>query len=175
MIQFNDWWAEMRPGFAGSAALHDAADRNRASASARAIARMFTIRAASGVVGEREPWLHAHVESYVMHLVPPGDPENAALLECLAAAQQRDAGALAVAMQSAATICLHHSAYHSARAFARLAYTASLEVGSWEDAHRASLFLYRLAILDENPPAAERWRSRAELHWRRVQSATPHV
>lgn len=175
MILLKDWWSEMRPGFAGSAPLHDAADRNSFAASARAIARMFIIRAASGVVGDPEPWLEAPVESYVTRLIPSGDPEYKALLDCHAAAQQQNISALTVALQRAAAICFQDSAHHAARAFARLAYSAALEVGSWEDARRAAAFLHRLAVLDENPPAAERWEMRADLHWRRVQSATPHV
>lgn len=177
MIEFIDWWRAERPGFIGSAALYDAAEANDPDASARAIARMFVIHAAASLIGERRPSMidGDGAREYLAALVPIDDPEAAALRACLAALQRNDLRVLTIALYTAATFYATRYMTYSARSLSLLSYRASLETGSWQDALNAALLLYRIAILDENPAAAERWEARVHLHRARVQSATPRV
>jgi hypothetical protein len=177
MIQFIDSWAAERPGFAGSAALEDAADARTSDERARAVARLFVIEAVAALIGDKRPVRvdAAAAASYVVALVPVDDPEADGLFAVIAALMRADMHALAGALHRAAGVCVSQSAPNSARRLAELSYRAALEVGSWEDALRAARMLNRLAILDENPVAARRWEARAELQQQRVQSASPHV
>jgi hypothetical protein len=165
MIQFIDWWRAERPGFPGSAALHDAAESNRPEASARAVARMLVIHAAADVIGDkREIKVDAGAAAgYVVALVPVDHPEAGALFACISALQRHDMAALSTALLSAAFVCAAQSENYSARSMAHLSYKAALEVGAWEDALRAARLLERVAIMDENPVAARRWAARADI------------
>jgi hypothetical protein len=177
MIDFIDWWRIERPGFIGSAALHDAAEANDPDASAHAIARMFVMHASASLIGDK----HASfvdgptAGEYLVKLIPLDDPEAGVLMACLIALQRQDLRALTVALHGAATFCATWYLTYSARSLAQLSYRAALETGSWQDALNAAYLLYRVAILDENPAAAERWEARVHLHRARVQSATPRV
>jgi hypothetical protein len=169
MIYLIDYWQIERDGFEGEGCLVDAEAQNTAVTSARAIARLFLIRAATGVVDGLT------AASYYAALLAVEDPEAGALRRCLLALQQNDTAALAGALGEAACFSAVHLASRSARSLAELSYSMALEVGAWEHAHFAARLLERLATLDECTPAADRWAVRADIQLRRVQCPTGHV
>ncbi len=177
MISLLDYWQIDRDAFDGEGCLREAQEQNTAATSARAIVRMFVIRAAAAAMrSERFSGMDGlAAASYHAALLAVEDPEAGALRRCLTALQGNDGAALAAALHEAARLSALHLAAHSARSLAELSYEAALEVGAWEHAHFAARILERLATLDECPPAAERWSIRGDLHLRRVQRASPDV
>lgn len=175
MISFIDWWQIDPVTFEGGECLRDAADRNTQSASARAIARLFVIRAAAAAIGNRVGGTVDGVvaASYLAALMAAEDPEAAQLYACLGALQRNDTAALATALHEAARHSVARRAPGAARTLAELSYEAALEVGAWQDAMLAALILQRLATLDECPRAAERWQRRADVQLCRVLRVAP--
>ncbi len=170
MIQLKDWWAAEPIDVEGSWMLADAAINP--GRSGHAIARLFVIHAISSVIGDRrKPAVDGLVAaSYLAALMAAEDAEAGPLTACLSAAQRQDTAALASALHEAARACVSH-APHAARSLAELGYAAALEVGAWQDAYWSASLLERLAILDECPPAAERWGYKAHIQLDRVQRA----
>ena len=168
MIVLKDWWQAEPVDVEGSWILADAGIY--LSSPAHALARLLVIHAISYAVGERRrPVLDGIVAaSYLGALIAADDAERGTLSACLAAAEKRDTRALADALYEAARVCAH-VAPHAARSMAELGYEAALETGAWQAAYCAARLLEWLAILDECPPAAERWASRAQLQLGRVQ------
>jgi hypothetical protein len=177
MFTLIDFWRIERETFDGAGCLLDAAQNDTAVTSARAVARLFVIGAAAAAVGSRR--LSAMdglaAASYHAAMLAVEDPEAGALRSCLAALQSNDTFALAGALYEAARMSAAHRAPHSARSLAELSYEAALEVGAWEHAHFAARILERLAVMDECPPAAERWSVRADKQLRRVQQSRVDV
>ncbi|HET9439503.1 MAG TPA: hypothetical protein VFO52_05005 [Longimicrobiales bacterium] len=173
MISMIDWWQADRDIFDGEGCLRDAAELNTTLTSARAIVRLFVINAAGGGIGsERLGSMDGlAAASYLAATLAVEDPEAGALSDCLAALQRNDTAALACALHQAARLAAAHLAPHSARSLAELSYEAALEVGAWRDALFAARVLERLAVMDECPPAAERWAIRGDVQLRRVQRA----
>jgi hypothetical protein len=163
MITLIDYWQIDRDGFTGEGCLVDAAEQNTSVTSMRAIARLLVIRAAAGHVDGLT------AASYYAALLAVEDPEAGALRRCLLALQREDTPGLAAALGEAARLSAAHLAPRSARSLAELSYETALEAGAWEHAHFAARILERLAILDECPPAAQRWSLRADIQLRRVQ------
>lgn len=176
MMEFMDWWQVEPADFEGSRCLGDASFRS-SRLSGQAVARLFVISAISCVLGDkRKPVVDGlAAASYVAALFAADDAEGGALNACLSAVQQQDVSALATSLHEAARVCAAHCAPYAARSLAELGYEAALEVGAWQDAYFAARTLERLAVLDECPPAADRWGRRAELQLRRVQRGTRTV
>jgi hypothetical protein len=169
MIYLIDYWQIDRDSFEGEGCLVDAEAQNTAVTSARAVARLFVIRAAAGVVDGLT------ATSYYAALLAVEDPEAGALRRCLLALQRNDTAALAGALGEAARMSAVHLAARSARSLAELSYETALEVGAWEHAHFAARMLERLARMDECTPAAACWAIRADIQQRRVQRADGRV
>jgi hypothetical protein len=132
---------------------------------------------AASLVGDPRPRMVTGpiARDYLLALIPPDDPECGPLLTCLEAVERRDLPGLVGALHATALWYSTQYIMHSARALAHVSYRGALEIGSWQDAFNAACLLNRIAVLDENPVAAERWAMRAAVHQVRVQSATPRV